>query len=315
MGGLYHPAAADARGDLTPRASAKQTSERLQSNMKISIATANLYFLPFQQTLEIIVEAGFGHIELDLYWERGQWAIAQHLKGVGVRQVVDMISRSGLTVSSIHDTGGVVNDAHSIQGFIHPQLREYVDQLGYAPGCIVFHTPHIEGPHNHQWWQTVSDDVVKAVESYRSSETSVTLENMPLFDGYYVPLTTPQELLTFVSNNELGVTLDTTHYAQIGVDVVQAACVLQKRIRTIHLGDFVDGKTHVFIGDGELDFSSLFRVLEPANLHSITLECSVGFLGENTRDMTPTEVVARLKTAMSRLQSWKAANPRMQLTA
>ena len=272
--------------------------------MQISIATANFYFLPFQQTLEIIAEAGFEHIELDLYWERGPWAIAQHLKGVEVREVVDMISRFGLKVSSIHDTGGVVNNAHSIQGFVNPQLKEYVDQLGYAPGCIVFHTPHIEGPYNQIWWQTVSDDIVKAAESYRSSETSVTVENMPFFDGYYVPLTTPQELLAFVSKNELGVTLDTTHYAQIGVDVVQAACVLQKKIKTIHLSDFVDGKTHVFIGNGELDFTNLFRVLDLSTLHSITLECSVGFLGENTLDLMQTEMVDRLKTAMSRLQGW-----------
>ena len=276
--------------------------------MQISIATANLYFLPFQQTLEIIAEADFEHIELDLYWERGQWAVAQHLKGVGVREVVDMISHSGLKVSSIHDGGGVVNNAHSIQGFVNPQLEEYVDQLGYAPGCIVFHTPHIEGPYDQLWWKTVSDDIVKAAKSYRSSETSVTIENMPSFDGYYVPLATPQELLAFVSKNELGVTLDTTHYAQIGVDVVQAACILQKEIKTIHLSDFVDGKTHVFIGDGELDFTSLLRVFELSTLHSITLECSVGFLGENTHDMMQTEMVDRLKTAMSRLQSWiKAA--------
>ena len=225
-----------------------------------------------------------------------------------MREVVDMISHFGLKVSSMHDGGGVVNNAHSIQGFVNPQLEEYVDQLGYAPGCIVFHTPHIEGPSNQLWWKTVSDDIVKAAESYMSSETSVTIENMPFFDGYYVPLATPQELLAFVSKNELGVTLDTTHYAQIGVDVVQAACILQKEIKTIHLSDFVDGKTHVFIGDGELDFTSLFRVFELSTLHSITLECSVGFLGENIRAMTQTDMVDRLKTAMSRLQSWiKAA--------
>ena len=275
--------------------------------MQISIATANLWYVPFQQALEIIAEAGFEHIELDLYWERGRWAVAQHLKGMGAREVIDAISHFGLKVSSIHDAGGVVSNAHSIQGFVNPQLEEYIDQLGYAPGCIVFHTPHIEGPYNQLWWETVSDDIVKATDSYRSSETSVTIENMPHVDGYYAPLTTPQELMSFASKNELGVTLDTTHYAQIGVDVVQAACILQKEIKTIHLSDFVDGKTHVFIGDGELDLTSLFRVFELSTLHSITLECSVGFLGENTGDMTQTEMVDRLKTAMSRLRSWLEA--------
>lgn len=275
--------------------------------MQTTIATANFYFLPFRQTLEIIAEAGFEHIELDLYWERGHWAVAQHLKGMTVREVVELINRSGLKVASIHDAGGVIHNAHSIQGFVNPHLKEYLDQLGYAPGCIVFHTPHIEGPYNESWWQAIADEIVAAAESYRSSETSVTLENMPFFDGYYVPLATPQELLAFVAPHELGVTLDTTHYAQIGVDLVQAATVLQKKIRTIHLSDFVAGQTHVFIGDGELDFPSLFRVLDMSTLHSITLECSVGFPGENALDMPHTKMVDRLKTALSRLQGWLEA--------
>ena len=49
--------------------------------MQISIATANFYFLPFRQTLEIIAEAGFEQIELDLYWERGQWAMVANRIG------------------------------------------------------------------------------------------------------------------------------------------------------------------------------------------------------------------------------------------
>ena len=47
--------------------------------MRISFATANFYFLPFDETLEIIAEAGFQNIELDLFWEWKQWTMAQHL--------------------------------------------------------------------------------------------------------------------------------------------------------------------------------------------------------------------------------------------
>ncbi len=272
--------------------------------MKISVATANFYYLPFRQTLEVIAEAGVEYIELDPYWERGPWAVAQHLKGVGVRQVVDMIGHYGLKVSSIHDQGGVIENAHSIEGFINPQLDVYLDQLGYAPGCIVFHTPHIEGSYDQSWWQSIADDIAKAAERYKSSETSVTLENMPFFDGYYVPLAAPQELLAFVSQSGLGVTLDTTHYAQIGVDVVEAAGVLRNRVRTIHLGDFADGKTHLFVGEGALDFTTLFRDLDLSTLRSITLECSVGFPGEDVHALRQEEMVERLKVAMGRVQGW-----------
>jgi sugar phosphate isomerase/epimerase len=150
----------------------------------------------------------------------------------------------------------------------------------------------------------VSDDIVEAAEGYASCETAVTIENMPLFDGFYVPLATPQELLAFVSDNELGVTLDTTHYAQDGLDVVQAARVLRAETKTVHLGDYVDGKTHVFIGDGDLDFASVLRVFDLSRLHSLTVECSVGFHGEDAQTLNQEEMVDRLKTAMRRLQGW-----------
>ena len=54
--------------------------------MLISVATATFYFLPFEQALDIIAAAGFDYIELDLYWEKGRWAMAQHLKDLRVRK-------------------------------------------------------------------------------------------------------------------------------------------------------------------------------------------------------------------------------------
>ena len=275
--------------------------------MLISVATATFYFLPFAQTLEIIANSGLTYIELDLYWEKGKWAVAQHLKDLDVREVVRMVNESGLRVSSIHDGGGVIEDAHSTQGFVNPQLSAYLDELGYAPGCIVFHTPHIETGRDQKWWQTIADEIIRSVERYRSSQTSVTIENLPLFDRYYVPLTTPQELMAYVLGSELGVTLDTTHYAQIGIDIVRAACILKEKIKTIHLSDYMDDKTHVFIGDGNLDFVSFLQALEFTTLHSITLECSVGWSGENTGEVEKARAVDRLRMARSRLLGWMEA--------
>jgi sugar phosphate isomerase/epimerase len=272
--------------------------------MLVSVATANYYYLPFDRTLEIIAEAGFDSIELDLYWARGAWAMAQHLKGLDVRDVIRLVHRSGLKVSSIHDGGGVIEDAGTTQGFVNPLLAACLDALGYAPGCIVFHTPHIEGDYGLEWWQTIAPQVVRVAECYMSDQTSVTLENMPPFAGYYIPLTSPQELIAFVSENSLGVTLDTTHYAHMGVDIVDAARVLKARIRTIHLSDYVEDKPHVFIGDGILDLGRFMRTLDVAALQSITIECSAGSLEENVIEMDQTQMVNTLKLARDRLSSW-----------
>lgn len=272
--------------------------------MLISGATANYYQLPFEQTLEIIAWAGFQYIELDLYWEHKNWAMAQHLRGCAPREVVRLIRQAGLSVASIHDGGGVLDGPDSIHGFINPQLAEYLDQLGYAPDCLVFHTPHIEGKLDETWWHAFSGRVIEALDPFRSACRSITIENMPFFDGYYVPLITPEQLLAFVCEAGLGVTLDTTHYAQIGVDITQAAKTLYGRVNTIHLSDYVDGKTHVLFGDGELDFPKFFSALDYSALHSITLECAPTHLGENTAEMESIALAERLKTARVRLERW-----------
>jgi sugar phosphate isomerase/epimerase len=173
--------------------------------MLISIATATFYYRSFEETLEIIAEAVFQNIELDLYWERKNWAMAQHLKGLSAQETGQLIRQAGLKVTSLHDGGGVLDDPHSARGFVNPQLAEILDQLGYAPGCIVFHTPHIEGSFDDRWWKTISGEIVKALEPYRLACQTLTIENMPLFDGYTVPLPTPRALLD-CCRHDLGVT-------------------------------------------------------------------------------------------------------------
>jgi sugar phosphate isomerase/epimerase len=284
------------------------------SLMHISIATANFYYLPFDQALAIIANAGFVHIELALYWERGSWAMAQHLRDVTAQQTVRAIERSGLRVSSIHDGGGVLHNPYSTEGFINPQLDAVLDELGYAPECIVFHTPHIEGAYDQAWWRSIAAPIAEAAVRYRSGKTVVTLENMPPFAGYTVPLGTPSDLLEYAARYDLGVTLDTTHYAQMGIDIVEAARTMGDRIRTIHLSDYLDGQTHLFPGEGALDFTVFFQVLALPTLRAITLESSVGFKGEDVRQLDRPTMISRLRLAGERLAGWLQAAQRAVAT-
>lgn len=275
--------------------------------MQFSAATANLYLQPFEQVLEIIAAAGFQNIELDLFWERKEWAVAQHLRDMPVQRVVRMVERSGLKISSIHDAGGVLEDERSTLGFINPMLDQHLGAMGYAPDCLVFHTPHIEGQPPAGWWEKISDEIVRSLEKYRRECSFVCIENMPFFNGYFVPLTTPAELKAFVETNGLNVTLDTTHYAQIGIDIVEAARILGKSIRTIHLSDFSAGRTHVFPGEGELDFSGFFGALDKDGLKAVTLECSLLSIDAPGHAMSYNELVSRLAEARKRLERFLAA--------
>ena len=272
--------------------------------MRIAVATANTYYLPFEQTLALIAEAGFQDVEVALYWKGGSWAMAQHLEGVSGRRAAEMISRAGLRVACIHDGGGVLERADSPAGYVNPLLDEYLDGLGYAPECIVCHTPHVAGEVSEDWWDGVSEAVVRALEPYRARCGALTLENTPPFDGYAVPLTMPDELGAFCAAHDVGVTLDTTHYAQMDVDAVAAAGLLRERVRSVHLSDYRGGRPHVYVGEGALDLPGVLGALNGADVRVVTLECSVGLPGEDVRTMAAGRMVERLRTAGERVQSW-----------
>jgi sugar phosphate isomerase/epimerase len=263
--------------------------------MRISFATANFFFLPFDETLEIIAEAGFQNIELDLFWEWKQWTMAQHLRDMPVSQAIQSVHRSGLKVTSIHDGGGVLNDHNSTTDYINPRLDEYLDGLGYAPDYMVFHPPHAEGDPGADWWMNISRDILRALDPYRSVCNHLSLENMPFFDGFTVPLTTPEELRAFVTQNELAVNVDTTHYAQIGVNLLHAVRILRDRIHSVHLSDYLDGRSHVFVGEGQLDLAGFVSMLDPAIMNTVTLECSVSTANRSDRQMSHDEILTRMK--------------------
>jgi sugar phosphate isomerase/epimerase len=270
--------------------------------MHLSVATANFYFLPFEETLAIIAEAGFKHIELDLYWEWKQWSMAQHLKGMPIRQAIRLINHFGLEVTSIHDGGGLLRDYPSVAGYINPVLDEFLDQLGYSPFTLVFHPPQAEGELDGDWWERISGEIVCAIEPYRATSKHVTLENMPFFPGFSVPLITPEALVTFATEHEFGITVDTTHYAQIGVNLLGAARILQDNIQSVHLSDYLEGRTHVFVGEGKLDLRGFFSIVNPAGLDAVTLECSVTSLDKSDRQMGHSEMVERLKLAKAKVE-------------
>lgn len=275
--------------------------------MRIAVATANTFFLPFEQTLEIIAAAGFCDVEVALYWRGGSWAMAQHLEGVSGRRAAEMISQAGLRVATIHDGGGVLEAPGSPAGYVNPLLDEYLDGLGYAPEAIVCHTPHIAGEMPEGWWSPTAEAVVQALEPYRSRCTTLTIENTPPFDGHTVPLLTPEELGAFCAAHDLGVTLDTTHYAQMGLDPAVAAGVLREQVRTVHLSDYRNGRPHVYVGEGETDLPGVLAALDGAAVGVVTIECAVSLPGEDVREMSTADMVERLRTAGERVRGWLAA--------
>jgi sugar phosphate isomerase/epimerase len=271
--------------------------------MLISVATANFYFMPFDETLDIIAEAGFQNIELDLFWEWKQLNMAQHLKDLPISQAIRAIHQSGLTVTSIHDGGGVLPDSQAVSAYINPLLTETMQQLGYSPLYLVFHPPHVDGSPDTDWFERISDDISRMLDLYRNTCNYITLENLPLLNGFCVPLITPAALWAYATQNGLGITVDTTHYAQINVDLLQAARILQGSVRSVHLSDYQAGRTHVFIGEGDLDLNGFLKLVDPSVLEAVTLECSVSLPDKSDRQMSHAEMVDRMKLAKATVEN------------
>jgi sugar phosphate isomerase/epimerase len=269
--------------------------------VELSVATANYYYIPFEQALEVIAESGFVSIELDLYWEYDRWAMAQHLKNFKTKDVLRAVHSAGLIVTSIHDGGGVLLGPDSTNGFINYQLNEYVDQLGYTPKCIVLHTPHIKGTYDKDWWNKISEQIIVEAESYIKNGTAVTIENVPLLDGYFVPVVLPNEMNDFLADSRIYFTFDTSHFAYSGIDIIQASKVLQNRIKTIHLSDYKNGQSHVLIGDGDLCLNELIQNADLKELEIITIECSTGYFGEDVTRLTKKEMVIRMMEVKKRI--------------
>ncbi len=121
--------------------------------MDLSVSTANFYFRPFRESLEIITEAGFKCIELTVFWENEIWAMAQHLRNLAAKDVIQLIEEFNLKISTLHDPSGVVPDPNTCpQEIISPNLALLLDELPESPKCIVFHAPHLKGKKDLFWW-------------------------------------------------------------------------------------------------------------------------------------------------------------------
>jgi sugar phosphate isomerase/epimerase len=242
--------------------------------MNISIATATFYNIPFTEALELIKTARFESIELDTYWTGGDnWEVTQHLRGIRPKEVLKIVKESGLRINSLHDMGGVIfNDTDTV---ISADTYEYLEFGEPDIPCVVFHAPH-KKTEDKSWWSRYGR---KAAEDLKSLKDSflVCIENIQNFPGYQTSLINPAEMLDFVKENGLYINMDTTHYAQCGIDIVSTAKAGQDYVKGVHFSDYREGKRHLFPGEGVLDLKGFINSLKLDSLHALTLECSIPY--------------------------------------
>lgn len=242
--------------------------------MNISVATATFYYAPFSEALELIKKSGFEYIELDTYWTGGDnWEVTQHLRNIKPREVLKIVKESGLKINSLHDMGGVVfKDTDS---FISKDIYEYLEYGGGDIPCIVFHAPH-KKTDDKTWWERYKRKAAEDINEFKSRYL-VCIENIQNFPNYFTSLINPVELFEFVKEQGIFINIDTTHYAQCGVDLKATGSMLKEYVKSVHFSDYKDKKRHLFPGEGELDLKGFVRALNTKIMHGFTLECDIPY--------------------------------------
>lgn len=237
--------------------------------MRISVSTANLYRVPFQQVVEIYGKAGFDSIELVGFWEGGGSAYAQHLRDWRPEDVIACIRDGGLSIASYHDMGGLISSAGG--SVITPTTEAYF-ALEAIP-ALVLHAPRRMGA-THEWWARYRPRVGEDIAPYRD-RTLVLMENLPPVTGMSVQLIRPEAMRALLEETGMGANVDTSHCWQAGVGLMEMARELAGLVRAVHFSDAGNGLPHRMPGEGELDLTGFLGALDPTILHAVTIECDL----------------------------------------
>jgi sugar phosphate isomerase/epimerase len=220
--------------------------------MKILFSTGCLHYLPMRDTFLLAREAGFDGCELVID------------RRFGDSRTVDIAveCRNILPVYSIHapfmrmDAWG--NQVYSLQRSV-----EIAKILGAE--VVNFHPPNWFSMEVAflRWFRKVDDFQRKL----GGDEVLLTIENMPrmgkrLLLAPYV-LNDFRDLIEFGLKTNLCFTLDTTHLATFGEDIVAAFLAFydSRRLKNMHVSDFGDHRSHLFLGDGDLPMVRLLNTM------------------------------------------------------
>jgi len=260
--------------------------------MKILFSTGCLYYLPTRDVFLLAQEAGFDGCELVL-----------DRRFNDSRSIDTALECSKiLPIHSIHapfmkmEAWG--NQVYSLQRSI-----EIAKILGTE--IVNFHPPNWFSMEVafFRWFRNVQDFQKKL----GGDDVILTIENMPrmgkrLLLAPYI-LNDFEDLIEFGVNKNLHFTFDTTHLATFGCDVITAflAFFRTKRLKNIHISDFGDHDSHLFLGCGELPVVKLLNTIG-----------RLGYDGMITLEVSPHEL-PRTKEWLIKMLQYQASFMKMHL--
>ncbi|MBP8625196.1 MAG: sugar phosphate isomerase/epimerase [Syntrophorhabdaceae bacterium] len=234
--------------------------------MKVLFSTGCIYYLPIKEIFILAKEAGFDGCDL---------VINRHFNRPDYLDIVKGCCQI-LPVYSIHAPFLKIDAWGSKTNAIVQTVR--IAQALNA-GIINFHPP--------SWFsaELLFFRSFRKIEDFQKSLGSegirLTIENMPLV-GKKLMLTPYilndfKDLIEYGLKRNLDFTFDTTHLGTFGIDPVVGflSFFRTERLKNIHISDYNDTESHLFLGRGDMPVARFLNTLRRLNYDGmITLEVS-----------------------------------------
>jgi len=198
--------------------------------MLLSFSTGCLYCMPLDGVLRLAAEAGFEGVEL---------LIAPEVLGLGPRRVLSMVRQHGLEVGVVH-RGLMPIPGWKEHGAGMSRMVEFARAV--ESPTVVIHPPRraraIDDPIVERFRRLV-DGAVKAA----GDDVTIAIENLSLkrVEERQSPFSDLSVLRVFAEAHGLGLTLDTSHAATYGHDLLDVYRTFRERLRNVHLSDYRPG--------------------------------------------------------------------------
>ena len=230
--------------------------------MKISFSTGCLYEYSLSDIFSLAKRAGFDGIEL---------LIDRNKSNIKPRRIRDLSERYEIPILSIHSPfvmcDGWGNFWDSIQKTLDFAVELSIPLMNFHP------------PYSVLTIYRLNSNFLDRVKSYREmanrNDIILTVENLPikLYFARIFSRKSTYKLAEFIKDSNIFLTFDTTHFATMGADILQAYALFGERVANVHFSDYDGRAQHLLPGNGYLPLKELLRkISEDGRRSIITLE-------------------------------------------
>lgn len=224
-------------------------------NLKTSFSTGALYPLESPRALRLVAEAGFQHAEL----------MPQCFADLDKANYKEMLG-AGVHIASVHYPLAMFAMLYSAHGTMSEEGRRFsriLVDFAHAMGSevvIVHPTLEYEGDMKRLLEPKVKENIVFLADLCEKRSLTLAMENHPSGVGRL-----PGTLEAYVQSWGLASMrpmVDTTEALEGGVDPCDFIAGMAGVPCHLHLSDFAEGKKHLPIGTGRIDWKALAALLK-----------------------------------------------------